>query len=264
MNSYIISLDCSFCGNTFEKAKYKIKRSKNHYCSRKCCDLHKKETMKGEKNHRCGKKESESATLKKSLAMKEKWKDELYVEKVISSRERAREEAEYPFGWDPKSVEKRKKTLEQKFGTDHNWKNEENRKKCEKTCIEKHGLTSLEIAQKNITKETIEKRRKTLIETVLQISYEEYEGSLDEKEKYYKNVRRITEQQPIHLLENYEKRGFVGKSKDAYHLDHIIPIFYGWKNNIDPQIIGDISNLRFIPGIENIKKGTKILEEKDE
>jgi hypothetical protein len=60
------------------------------------------------------------------------------------------------------------------------------------------------------------------------------------------------------------RRNRIKYFKEPYHLDHIIPIFHGWVHRIDPEIIGDISNLRFIPALENIKKGSKIEEENNE
>lgn len=86
------------------------------------------------------------------------------------------------------------------------------------------------------------------------ITYEEYLERLKTKEGYYKMVRNITNLQPIHLLENFDKRGVL-----SYHLDHIYPIAKGFENNIPPSIIGDISNLRFIHWEDNIEKSDKLL-----
>jgi len=91
------------------------------------------------------------------------------------------------------------------------------------------------------------------------ISYGEYVNYLEKLPSYikYKNkVYSITKKQPIHLLENYEKRGNSG-IEGKYHLDHKYSIIEGFKNNINPNIIGDIKNLEFIPWLENIKKRTK-------
>ncbi len=98
--------------------------------------------------------------------------------------------------------------------------------------------------------------RRTLIETLTGVSYETYTEKLSSKESYYLNVRRITNQQPIHLLEDYDKRGRHDLCEDPYHLDHIIPVCYGWLNDIPEDIIADISNLRFIPASENISKSS--------
>lgn len=80
-----------------------------------------------------------------------------------------------------------------------------------------------------------------------------------EKRLYYIKVWIITESQPIFKLKNYDKRCFRGV--DCYHLDHTVPIIYGYNNKIPPEKIGGISNLRFIPSEDNMKKGYKITEE---
>jgi hypothetical protein len=85
------------------------------------------------------------------------------------------------------------------------------------------------------------------------ITYEEYLATLSEYRKYYKKVSYISNRQPLHTLENFEKRGINGKL-GAYQLDHIIEVSEGFLNNIEPNVIGDISNLQFIPWEENNKK----------
>jgi hypothetical protein len=44
----------------------------------------------------------------------------------------------------------------------------------------------------------------------------------------------------------------------AWHLDHIVPVVYGFRNNIDPKFIGGIENLRFVPWRLNIYNGDKL------
>jgi hypothetical protein len=68
--------------------------------------------------------------------------------------------------------------------------------------------------------------------------------------EYSKMVWKITNEQPLHLLPNYKKRGFKN-----YHLDHRISIWLGWKSSIDPSVIGDFTNLKMIPAKENLTKG---------
>jgi hypothetical protein len=80
----------------------------------------------------------------------------------------------------------------------------------------------------------------------------EYEQLISNKQLYYNEVHKITKRQNIKSLKHYEKRGKSRKGTDNYQLDHIIPISEGFRNNIDPNIIGDITNLRFIPWKENI------------
>jgi len=77
--------------------------------------------------------------------------------------------------------------------------------------------------------------------------------------QYKQEVKRITKLQPIELLENSDKPKAKHKrdfwSKDLFILDHKISIWYGYNNNIPPEIIGDIENLRWITAYENSAKG---------
>jgi len=248
-----VLVECDFCHLVIQKIPSKV-RNKN-YCSRDCSDKDKSKTMLGKLNHRYGTKQSEIVKKKKSDFMKLKWKEEKYRLKRAFGFEKSMKYRKYWFGNTPEDIQKRKDTFIKKYGK-HPFSDEEYRKQCDEKCIQLYGLTALEIAQKNINEDVIEKRRKTLIQTILNISYEEYESKLSKKEKYYKMVKRITESQDLSSLNDYDKRGRSEK-KGAYHLDHIIPISYGLLNDIDPYIIGHISNLRFIPALENIKKGAK-------
>jgi hypothetical protein len=54
-------------------------------------------------------------------------------------------------------------------------------------------------------------------------------------------------------LENYEHRSY-----KEYHIDHIVPIIYGYKNNIPAKVIGNILNLRMLYYTENIEKSNKM------
>lgn len=70
--------------------------------------------------------------------------------------------------------------------------------------------------------------------------------------KYKREVQRLTELQPLHLLEHYDKRGY-----KSFHVDHIVSIWDGYYNNIPAKLISDISNLRMLPYEENKLKGKK-------
>jgi hypothetical protein len=76
-----------------------------------------------------------------------------------------------------------------------------------------------------------------------------YFEDLTKKKEYYRAVRRITKRQKVEVLENYRKEG--------YELDHITPIIEGYRRQIDPKIVGDISNLRYIPASENRRLGSQ-------
>lgn len=90
------------------------------------------------------------------------------------------------------------------------------------------------------------------------ITYDEYLERFTDRELYYKEVRRITNQQPIETLENYDKRG---QGSGNYHLDHIYPITMGFRRGIPAELIGDIKNLQFIPVEENLIKNSKVTED---
>lgn len=130
---------------------------------------------------------------------------------------------------------------------------------------------SLEIGQElNLSKSFIDKylqlsniiRTKSegvsvgLIRRYRDISYDEYLKIEDDYKKYKNDVMKVTNQQPINKLPNYNKRGNSGV-EGVYHLDHKYSILEGFKNKISPTIIGGIKNLEFIPWEENIKKRTK-------
>lgn len=75
-----------------------------------------------------------------------------------------------------------------------------------------------------------------------------------EKIKYYNNVWKITRKQPLYALENFEKRGRAKLNTNNYQVDHIIPISNGYDRGLNPEIIGNIINLRMIHWKENIKR----------
>jgi 5-methylcytosine-specific restriction endonuclease McrA len=74
-----------------------------------------------------------------------------------------------------------------------------------------------------------------------------------DKRLYYIKVWAITESQPLHKLKFSKKRGW-----RKYHLDHICSISVGYSENIPPEVIGHIDNLRFIHWKRNIEKGSKV------
>ena len=73
-----------------------------------------------------------------------------------------------------------------------------------------------------------------------------------DKSAYYKKVWEITLANDIDALMGDKKRGL----KD-WHIDHKIPIIYGFKNNIPPEEIGHVSNLQPLFWKDNFLKGAK-------
>ena len=65
-----------------------------------------------------------------------------------------------------------------------------------------------------------------------------------------------TFQQPLHLLENFSKRGAIGETEDPHHIDHMYSISQGFLNNVPPKTIGHFSNLQMLPAVKNITKGS--------
>jgi len=78
---------------------------------------------------------------------------------------------------------------------------------------------------------------------------EEVIKNIPEFQRYSNWVRNLTRQQPVHLLENYDKRG-----KYSYHIDHKITIWNGFLNKIPAEQIADISNLRMLWWKDNLKR----------
>lgn len=92
-----------------------------------------------------------------------------------------------------------------------------------------------------------------LVKRYRDMNYDDYLENIDVYYKYELEVLRITRQQPINLLSNYENRGNSGV-EGAYHLDRKYSVIEGFKNNVEPKLIGNIKNLEFIPWKDNLKK----------
>jgi len=102
----------------------------------------------------------------------------------------------------------------------------------------------------------IETHRKYMIEIRFGLDYDMWNKLQPTKKLYYNLVRSLTEKQPLHLLDNFSKRG-----KQTFHVDHIIPIIYGYNNNIPAEEIAHISNLRIISATENLQKSCNLILE---
>lgn len=89
------------------------------------------------------------------------------------------------------------------------------------------------------------------IETKLQNS----NSVIDPREKSdYENYRRAV----WRYSNRTYKTHLVEQKRDRHnHLDHVLSIVDGFKNNIDPEIMGSMHNLRIISGVANRKKSYK-------
>lgn len=82
-------------------------------------------------------------------------------------------------------------------------------------------------------------------------------------EQYKQLVWYHTNQNDLLSLPHYEKRARVEMS-GSYSLDHKFSIAKGFKERIDPKIMGSIYNLEFIPAKENDSKKTRCSITKEE
>jgi len=152
---------------------------------------------------------------------------------------------------------KTKETCIERFGCEYAAQSPEVQNKIKKTNLERYGV-EFPLQSKEIVKKTHDTWKKNY-KTLHGITYEQYLETLPEVKLYKRQVSIITNRQPIKILSNYNKRGKAGIN-GAYNLDHIFPIIEGFKNNIPPEVIGDISNLQFISWEENNKKSDNIHE----
>ncbi len=107
--------------------------------------------------------------------------------------------------------------------------------------IERHGnLEGIKRYNKYLFK-----MRKTLEDNFVWVKEED----IPKFTKYYRGVWKITNTQNISLCKNNKDRG-----RGKYHLDHIISIKYGFENDIESKVIGDINNIQFIKEKENASK----------
>lgn len=178
--------------------------------------------------------------------------------------------------------EKIKNTNLERYGAENPFASEEIKEKSKKTKLEKYGdenYANLEKArQTNLERYGVEHNFQR--EDVKQAIYEanqvyvssqefydfrlklrkekgwgEFRSATSDWEKYKFLVWESTNRNDLTLLENYEKRGLAGVD-GGYQLDHKVSIKFGFDNNIEPDIIGNINNIEFIPWEENLSKGS--------
>jgi len=81
-------------------------------------------------------------------------------------------------------------------------------------------------------------------------THEEFLETADEMRLYRNRVTSVSNEQPMHLLKNNDKRG-----RDDHHLDHKFSVVDGFEQGILPNIVGHFVNLQFISAKENLLKG---------
>lgn len=95
---------------------------------------------------------------------------------------------------------------------------------------------------------------------------EEYRNKLTKEttsayKRYANRVHKLTQkiyEENKHIInpEGYE-RTLCGV-EDGYQLDHIVPVRYGFDNNITPEELSKVDNLRMIPWKQNLLKRDRI------
>ncbi len=151
---------------------------------------------------------------------------------------------------DPKQQQKEKQNNILKYGVDHPMKSLNIQNNYKSAIIKKYGVnnpfSSNEISKK--IHQTKIKNGSNILHT-------------DEYLNYKLRVKRVTNMQNLKTLKNYSLRG---RTKNDYHLDHKYSILKGFKDNINPEIIGSIVNLEYIPASLNCSKQEKCSIQKEE
>jgi hypothetical protein len=126
----------------------------------------------------------------------------------------------------------------EKYGTEYFYQTTEFKEKYKKTMLNKYGVD-------NYSKS--EEFKSFLLNSGLKHD----ESTKTKLELYRRECHRYTGYSYTKYKNDLEKTYPRGNS---YHVDHIYSISEGFKNGIDPKIIGSIVNLQVIPSIINIKK----------
>jgi hypothetical protein len=71
-----------------------------------------------------------------------------------------------------------------------------------------------------------------------------------ERRAYGRQVRQLTERQPLDQVPGIALRG------PHYHLDHAMSIAAAWEAGWSPEQCADVANLQVLPRAENVRKGS--------
>jgi very-short-patch-repair endonuclease len=141
-NALYVDKTCIVCKTLFKIKESALKYGRGKYCSRKCCDEHKKIICVGSGNGAFGRKESDEH---KKNRMDKIWNVPFIRENIKTSLYDFQWKNGYWPGTSNVSNEKRKQTLMKKYGATHCWKVKEIRKKCDDTCIRLYGKSSYQL-----------------------------------------------------------------------------------------------------------------------
>lgn len=81
-------------------------------------------------------------------------------------------------------------------------------------------------------------------------------------QSYTLKVRTLTAKNYLdnkHLINpnNYPR----GTGDGFWHVDHVVPIIWGFLNGTSAELVADVSNLQMLPALENLQKGRKASED---
>jgi hypothetical protein len=278
----VIVCSCDACEKTYEKPYYTTMNfDALTFCSRKCLWQSKKSGLLAEKARKTLLEKYGVENLSQSPAVQEKIRknslEKYGVEHHTKSegfKEKERRRRVEKFGvehhWMLDEVkQKRKETWCQNYGTDNPGAAEEIKDKIRQTFQQNYGVDNpfaAEEIKEKIAETNIERygfRNPSQCDYILRKQVESFVGMdydyyyneyLPAFESYRRKVWAVTKKQPLETLENFDKRG---RGNNGYHVDHIVSISDGFKNNIEPEVIGHIKNLRMLLGRENISKGPR-------
>jgi len=145
----------------------------------------------------------------------------------------------------------------EKYGVDNVFQLEFVKDKMKETCLSKYGFEHY-----HQNEQVKEKEKQSRIKKGTQIP----DDKLTDFELYRKKVRNYTHKYKKILYNNwngldfYDNENIIEYKKLHYnndfypHVDHKVSIFEGFKNKIDPSIIGNIDNLCITKRINNLSK----------
>lgn len=263
-----VEYECDLC-NTIYNIKYYnyiINTNKNNgiaICKR-CSELKKEKTVfekYGVKNISQSKdvKEKKEKTFLKNYNLKNIFQDKTFIEQKLLEKYNVVNPSQLEWVQD-----KIKQTNLEKFGVEHSLQSELIKKIGKETNLLKYGTEYA--CQNNTIKEKILNTKITNGNAIDPIFLSEFNI-------YRKEVDNITKKTKKELFNNWDGYDFYDNEyikenlKLHYNsptyptIDHKKSVFYGFKNNISPQVIGSLSNLCITKRQINIKKNKKTEKE---
>lgn len=245
----IVKISCDYCGCILE-VPYKrfILRTK---------DI---------KKYSCSKKECSNSKIKEVCLLKYGVENPFQSEFV---KNKAKESLKLRYGvshpmFSQEIKDKIQNTCLEKYGTTNYMKTDECKEKIRKTNLSKYGVD-----HSSKTKEGQEKRKQTRISNGSQLP----DHLIEPYRLYRREVDKIYNRKRKEILENWDGIDYYDGEyiRDNFSLscfdrnypsyDHKVSCYYGFLNNIPPDVIGDISNVCITKNWINGLKGEKCEEE---